>query len=282
MFRVGERARKACVTGVVCAAVGLAAMMFSSVARSQTATSAAGVAPAAPSAVAGSVGEQTTTRAHSTPEVPAWVEADDSKGWAFVYPPAKQSDAAQPVTVLLHGMCGHPQNACAPFADVSTSRGWLVCPQGEDECGGGASWRLNGPSDSQLIDASVRAVAQDHRGEVDTTSPRILVGFSLGGIAAMQIAQKAASGTYSGLVIIASQVQPNAALLKKEGIQRVVFAAGDYDMTSAPLQRDARILSQQGVPTRFVSLGKFGHGYPSDMQERMREPMQWVAGEPRA
>jgi hypothetical protein len=32
------------------------------------------------------------------------------------------------------------------------------------------------------------------------------------------------------------------------------------------------------MPTRFVSLGKFGHGYPADMQERMREPMTWVAG----
>jgi hypothetical protein len=63
-------------------------------------------------------------------------------------------------------------------------------------------------------------------------------------------------------------------------VQRVVLAAGDLDMTSAPLQRDARALDAQGVATRFVSLGRFGHGYPADMEERMREPMQWVAGAP--
>jgi hypothetical protein len=47
-------------------------------------------------------------------------------------------------------------------------------------------------------------------------------------------------------------------------------------MTSAPLQEDARLLAAQGVATRFVSLGRFGHGYPADMEQRMREPMQWV------
>jgi predicted esterase len=161
---------------------------------------------------------------------------------------------------------------------VSTSRGWLVCPRGEDACGGGTRWRLRGPDDAQLVEASVSAVAREHAGEVDQTAPRVLVGFSLGGIAAVQIAQAASKGTYAGLVVIASQVHPDAAQLKRAGVQRVVLAAGDLDMTSAPLQQDARALAQQGVPTRFVSLGKFGHGYPADMEEKMREPMQWVAG----
>jgi hypothetical protein len=58
----------------------------------------------------------------------------------------------------------------------------------------------------------------------------------------------------------------------------VVLAAGDLDMTSAPLQKDAQTLEAQGVPTRFVSLGHYGHGYPPDMEQRMREPMQWVGG----
>ena len=56
-------------------------------------------------------------------------------------------------------------------------------------------------------------------------------------------------------------------MLRKAGVKRVVLA-GDLDMTSAPLQQDARALAAQGMPTRFVSLGKFGHGYPADMQER--------------
>ena len=255
---------------VVCTTVGLAAMGFAPLARSQT-------PGASPAAAGSSIGEQTTVRGAGAAEVPAWIEAEDAVGKAFVYPPQPGAEAARPVTVLLHGMCGHPQSACGPFVDVSTSRGWLVCPRGEDACGGGTRWRLRGPDDAKLVEASVSAVASEHAGEVDVAAPRVLVGFSLGGIAAVQIAQ-ASSGTYAGLVVIASQVHPDAAALRKAGVKRVVLAAGDLDMTSAPLQQDARTLASQGMPTRFVSLGKFGHGYPADMQERMREPMTWVAG----
>jgi predicted esterase len=179
---------------------------------------------------------------------------------------------------MLHGMCGHPQSACAPFVDVSTSRGWLICPRGEDVCGGGTRWRLNGPDDARLVDGSVRAIVHAHDGEVDAVAPRIIVGFSLGGTAAVRIAQASSPGQYTGLVVVASQVHPDAELLRKAGVRRVVLAAGDLDMTSTPLQEDARALMVRGIPTRFVSLGRYGHGYPPDMQERMREPMQWVAG----
>jgi predicted esterase len=277
MLRVSTRVRGPHAIAMVCTTLGLAAMIVAPLARSQTPGPPSPAPPVVPAAVAGSVGEQAAPRASAEPEVPAWLEAENATGKAFVYPPQQATDTPRPVTVLLHGMCGHPQSACGPFVDVSTSRGWLVCPRAEDPCGGGTRWRLHGPDDGKLVDASVSALARDHEGEVDTTSPRVIVGFSLGGIAAVRIAE-ASEGKYAGLVVIASQVHPDAAALKKAGIERVVLAAGDLDMTSAPLQQDARLLAGQGMPTRFVSLGKFGHGYPADMEGRMREPMQWVAG----
>jgi predicted esterase len=269
-----KRVRTPHAMAMVCTTLGLAAMIVAPLARSQT-SSAPAVASSA--AAAGSIGEQPTPRASAAPEVPAWIEAENAAGKAFVYPPQQATDSPRPVTVMLHGMCGHPESACGPFVDVSTSRGWLVCPRAEDPCGGGTRWRLHGPDDGKLVDASVVALARDHGREVDTTAPRVIVGFSLGGIAAVRIAE-ASEDEYAGLVVIASQVHPSAEALRKAGVQRVVLAAGDLDMTSAPLQKDARLLAQQGMPTRFVSLGKFGHGYPADMETRMREPMQWVAG----
>jgi predicted esterase len=293
MFREGDRASTARGMAMVCTALGLAAMIVAPLARRARATTpappgASRTAPAvsgAPSSpptrpptlaeTAPPVGEQPAPRSRA-PEAPAWVDAEAVAGKAFVYPPRSESVAPRPVTVLLHGMCGHPQSACAPFVGVATARGWLVCPRGEDACGGGTRWRLRGPDDAQLVEASVNAVAREHHDEVDPTAPRVIVGFSLGGTAAVQIAQ-ASSGTYAGLVVIASQVHPDAALLKRAGVQRVVLAAGDFDMTSAPLQEDARALTASGVMARFVSLGRYGHGYPADMAERMREPMLWVA-----
>ncbi len=275
------RVTRARAMAAVCTTSGFAAMIVAPLARSQTPSPRPSSPAAAPVSSAGAVaateGEQPTQRASAPLESPAWIEAEaPASGKAFVYPPQDLAEA-RPVTVMLHGMCGHPQSACAPFVDVSTTRGWLVCPRGEDPCGGGTRWRLRGPDDGQLVEASVRATAREHTGQVDPSAPRVLVGFSLGGIAAVQIAQGSA-GVYEGLVVIASQVHPDAGLLEKAGVRRVVLAAGDLDMTSAPLQEDARRLSAHGMPTRFVSLGHFGHGYPADMEARMHEPREWVAG----
>jgi predicted esterase len=197
---------------------------------------------------------------------------------ALVYAPRDAHDAARPVTVLLHGMCGDPRYACAPFVDVTTTRSWLVCPRGEEACGAGASWRLRATEDTQVVEASVRATASEHAGQVDVAAPRVIVGFSLGGIAAVQIAQ-GSSGTYEGLVVIESIVHPDAALLKRAGVKRVVLAAADLDITSAPLRKDAKTLATQGLPTLFVSLGQYGHGYPPDIADRMHDAMQWVGGD---
>lgn len=285
MVVMGGSASRARVAAMVSTGLGLMAMVFAPLARSAGPASDAG-APAVPAAAAPTStqasspqvsGEAPARNARTTPKEPAWIEGDASAR-AFVYPPQSDAASAKPVTVLLHGLCGHPQNACAPFVDVSTSRGWLVCPRGEDVCGSGTRWRLHGPDDARVVEASVDALRQQHAGDVEAADARVLVGFSLGGIAAVQIAQASASGKYEGLVVIASQVHPDAGALKRAGIKRVVLAAGDLDMTSAPLRSDARALDSNGLPTRFVSLGRFGHGYPADMEERMREPMQWVAG----
>lgn len=274
------RVTRARAMAAVCTTAGLVAMIVAPLARSQSPLASARPGSPAPgaSAVAVIEGELPTRPASAPFESPAWIEAEaPANGKAFVYPPRDQGDLARPVTVMLHGMGGHPQSACAPFVDVSTARGWLVCPRGEDPCGAGTRWRLRGADDAQLVDASVRATAREHAGQVDLSAPRVLVGFSLGGIAAVRIAQGSA-GVYEGLVVIASQVHPDASLLEKAGVKRVVLAAGDLDMTSSPLQADARRLAARGLPTRFVSLGHFGHGYPTDMETRMREPMEWVAG----
>jgi predicted esterase len=276
MMRGRHCARPSRAAAAVCTLLGLAAMIAAPLARRADAGPLAPSAAATPPVAAPPAGEDTTPRGRAAPEVPEWIAAENGAGAAFVYPPLRTSTSAQPVTVLLHGMCGHPQSACGPFVEVSTSRGWLVCPRGQDPCGGGARWRLRA-DDAYLVDSSVRALARLHAGEVDGSAPRVLVGFSLGGTAAVHIAE-GSQGTYSGLVVIASQVHPDGARLRQAGILRVVLAAGDLDMTSAPLQEDAGSLRRTGLSARFVSLGRFGHGYPADMAERMGEPMRWVAG----
>jgi predicted esterase len=249
---------------MVCTAAGVAAMLVAPAARpSSQVEQDAGASPVA--------SEQREV------DVPGWIQADRSR--AFVYPPQRSVASPQPVTVVLHGMCGEPVSVCAPFVGESTARGWLVCPKAQDPCGGGSRWRFAGDFDTQAVEASVSELARERSGEVDLSAPRVIVGFSLGGILADRMAEaQSTPGRYKGLVVIASQVQPDAARLKRAGVARVVLAAGDFDMTSKPLQESARAMNRAGLTTRFVSLGAYGHGYPADMEERMREPMQWVDG----
>jgi predicted esterase len=249
-----ERARRARTMAIVCTAMGIGAMIVAPMARS----AAADPGPA--------------------PESSGWIEA--GKVHAFVYPPRSNASSRTPVTVMLHGLGGYPQSACAPFVNVATDRGWLVCPRGEDAYGDGSRWRVRPDDDGRVVDASLDALAREHPDRVDSSSRRVIVGFSLGGTAAVRIAQseEEGRGRYEGLVVIASQVHLDGALLERAGVKRVVLAAGDMDMTSAPLQADARALNRVGIAARFVSLGHFGHGYPADMADIMREPMAWVAG----
>jgi len=280
-----DRAGRARTMAIVCTALGMGAMIVAPVARSETPrASASPAAPPVPWATpaASAIGEGTTpSRGVAPPERAGWIEAAGAR--AFAYPSRRTSASNLPpiTTVLLHGLCGHPESACAPFIDASTERGWLVCPRGEDTCGGGARWRLRPDEDGKLVEASLDALTREHPDRVDASSPRVLVGFSLGGIAAVRIAQAETEGhgRYAGLVVIASQVHPEGALLQKAGVKRIVLAAGDMDITSVPLQEDARTLNRLGLPTRFVSLGHFGHGYPPDMADLMRAQMAWVAGQ---
>jgi predicted esterase len=173
-------------------------------------------------------------------------------------------------------MCGHPENACPWFAEGATPHGWLVCPRGPNVCGSGASWGSR-EEDERLVESAITRASAQWPGEVSARSGRTLVGFSLGGIVALDLAQKS-EGKYVGLVLIAAQARPNAALLKKAGVHRVVMAAGDYDMTHDTMESDARALDAAGLSARFVSLGKVGHTFPRDMSTRMKDALDWVAG----
>jgi predicted esterase len=255
------RAQRARAMAFLCTSLGMAAMIVAPLARSSS-----GPPP----------------REDAPPEAPApprWIEAPvgRSTARAFVVPPRGGAPPARPVTVLLHGLGGHPESACAPFVAPVTERGWLVCPAGEDPSGAGLRWRTT-DDDRDVVEATLRALATRRPGEVDEAAPKVLVGFSLGGIAALRIAESAPGG-YAGLVVIASQIHPDADALIRRGVRRVVLAAGDLDMTSAPLRADAVRLARSGLQARFVSLGRFGHGYPPDMEATMREPMAWVAAD---
>ncbi len=267
----GSRVRRAGVFPAVLAASALAAVWL------QTGHAAPKVSSAPPPRRTSS--PPATSAPSSRPPAPPpkrrntapfWLREPDG-GKLIVYPPKKPGK--QPLAVLLHGMCDVPENECPWFAPAVTPHAWLVCPRASVSCrGGGAMW--SGQRMKTTVKDAVRGLIAARPGQVDTKDAT-LMGFSQGAYMAFSIA-RSEPGKWSRLLLIAAKVYPSARRLRRHGVQRVLFAAGDYDMTHNPMRAAARNLSRSGYPARFMSLGKVGHTFPDDMTKRMSEAVAWL------
>lgn len=218
-----------------------------------------GSAPPAPS---------TPAKRRST--APFWLDTPGG-GRAIVYPPLHAG--RQPLAVMLHGMCDVPDNECPWLAPAVTPHAWLVCPRASLPCrGGGAMWSVS--RRKRTVESAVEQLVAARPGQVDTTHAT-LMGFSQGAYSAFSIA-RSDPGQWSRLLLIAAKVHPNVWRLRHDGVKRMLLAAGDYDMTHGPMWSTARRLSRDGFPARFMSLGKVGHTFPSDMTKRMTKAMAWL------
>ncbi len=199
---------------------------------------------------------------------PTWLRGDGAAD-VLVYPPRDADGERAPVAVMLHGMCGMPENTCPWFAASVARKSWLVCPRGTSRCeGAGSVWQWK--DNTALVDAAVKRVAAAHPGMVDDRTNGTLIGFSWGALAALDVAQRG-DGRWSSLILVAADVKPDAARLARAGVRHVYMGAGNGDMMRDPMLAASRRLASQGVPAIFVSLGNVGHTFPPDMET-------WVAG----
>ena len=206
------------------------------------------------------------------PEV--FEEGADGPG-IVAYPPPEGS-GPQPVTVMLHGMCSEPERACRHFAETVSERGWLLCPPATQGCpGGGSTWPFKGFEPA--IEAGIERVRERHPGRLDESSGRTLIGFSLGAFRALSLAQSA-KGAYPRVILIGAKIYPDARLLARAGVERLLLAAGDYDMMNAHMRGRVRSLARQGFPVAFQSYGPVGHAFPRDFSEFLTRGLDWVEG----
>jgi predicted esterase len=181
------------------------------------------------------------------------------------------------MTVMLHGMCNAPEWECPYFADAVQKTSWLICPRASIRCdGGGAIWSWK--KKAETVEAAVERVKARYPSSVDEASGRTLMGFSLGAIAGMDLAHFGA-GKWSSVILIGAKVRPNADLLRRSGVQRLLMVAGEYDMMRGDMFRQTRRLSRQGFPSAFLSLGKIGHAFPADMNDRVAQALAWAHGD---
>jgi predicted esterase len=274
--RVSRDARRTILGAALCASLGLGSLALPRAPHAATRLRAIAIPPApAPRVVLGPEED-----APARPPPRRGVRTTD-EGFAVVVEPRavrEASDPPMPVTVVLHGICGHAENICRPFATAASARGWLVCPRASNKCAdGGAMWLPSERNPAVFEDILARVDAA-HAHALAVDSPRTLVGFSLGATAALDAANRA-HGEWDALVLLSADVHPDAKALHAAGVRTVLLAAGEKDMMYPVMRAAADHLARGGMRTRFMTLGPVGHTLPPEMAAWSEYALAWVRGE---
>ena len=214
----------------------------------------------------------------SAPSYPqmGWIAVPSSQTSTMFFSPQSASIRGQyPLTLVFHGMCGSAEEQCPFLSSSTTPHGWLLCTNGPNKCnGGGYSWEGSAAVQAKLADESVNALQDAFKGQVSTTSG-VLIGYSLGARAALTYLEQP-NQHWSGLVLINSGAEPAVSTLKKTGIKRVAFIAGDLDATAGAMWTNAKNLRNQGIEAKYFSMGKVAHFFDDSCIARFVAPLSWV------
>ena len=199
---------------------------------------------------------------------------DESEGQPGVVVCPAKAPGLHRVTVLLHGMCGEPANACSHFAEQVTASEHLICPRASRRCdGGGSTWPQTG-FEQQIERAVARALAALGQ-VVDETHGRTLIGYSLGAFRALELAQHGA-GKYPRVMLIGAKILPSQRLLRQNGVERLLLSAGAWDMMNGHMRTETARLVRGGFAAHFLGLGPVGHGLTPSLQDYLPAAFAWL------
>jgi predicted esterase len=203
--------------------------------------------------------------------------ADDLRRSIEVYPPVEPRPSA-PLVVFLHATCMDPRPVCDLVGKSAREGTFLVCPSGPSTCFGAPDWHGTGEVKSAFLTSALDKVEQrlgKYVAHDDT-----LIGWSRGAFAARDIlyadVAAGAAPRFTSLVLIAADVTPDPDKLRKAGIRRVYFTAGDQDGSRGTMKRAADKLAAAGIPARYASLGPIGHWLPDDLDARLAPGIAWA------
>ncbi|NOU28505.1 MAG: hypothetical protein HOO96_11425 [Polyangiaceae bacterium] len=200
---------------------------------------------------------------------------------AFYYRPVGKG--MRPVIMYLHGRGANPQEDCRKWARVGTRFGWVVCPQGAEDRGGGSrAWANSPDSGKQIIDATVAALREKYKGRVRGRN-NILIGFSEGAFIAQQVGLKDPQKWSRWLILAASDRYWVGEAQKgldeaRSKLRRVFLLTGENDGVVGNTQKAGEMLRTAHVPTKIRIVPNMGHEVPADrMVMNYRRPLLWLA-----
>ncbi len=199
---------------------------------------------------------------------------------AYYFKP--RAKGPRPILMYLHGRGGNPAEDCRKWARVGTQFGWVVCPAGPgDNGGGGRSWS-NGAGDAQkVIDSTVQALRAKYHGKVQRHG-NVLIGFSEGAFVAMQVGLKDQSTWTKWLILGASDQYwggdvADALDDQRRKVRRVYLLTGENDGVAPNTVKVGETLKKNKVPVKVRLVPGMGHEVPSDrMVSTYRRPLAWL------
>ena len=211
------------------------------------------------------------------PMPPAGEQLSEGDVRVDLYPPGDPELERAPLVAYLHGACGDPRD-CGWIQGAGRGKSFLACAAGNARCGDGFNWVGSTEERVATVDAALAAVDKalgarvNHaRGDVRSATREAHTSRA---ICSPSDPDSFAASSTSG---------PRSARRRRAraaGIRRVVLACGDFDGAAKQMRSTAAVLTAKGVPARFLSFGRMGHGWPNDIDAILTRAIAWIREDP--
>ncbi len=208
---------------------------------------------------------------------------------AFYYEPSGPGrHGLKPVLMYLHARSGDPAGDCRRWAGVARRLGWVVCPSGPEDRGGGSrGWNNSWPAGHNIVMATLAALRTKYGRRVQLRGNTI-IGFSEGALVAMNVGVRE-PGAFSRWLILAANtdywgVEGREKLNANRGaIRRVYLITGQQDGVYDSTLQVRDWLQSARVATRVSTPSDMGHELALDSKPAMyRAALVWLEkGTPR-
>ncbi|HEX9295037.1 MAG TPA: alpha/beta hydrolase-fold protein [Polyangiaceae bacterium] len=200
---------------------------------------------------------------------------------AFYFEPTSRT-GLRPVLVYLHGRGGNPQVDCMKWAHVAREFGWIICPSGPEDRGGGArGWANNWMAAKDTIDKAIATLREKFGRRVQLRG-NTLIGFSEGAFIAMNVGVREPEVFNRWLILAANDVywggEGQGELERRYArIKRVYLLTGERDEVVGQTRRVFDLLDQAGVHVILRTPEDLAHEIPEDrMRTLYRRPLRWL------
>ncbi len=203
---------------------------------------------------------------------------------AYYYTPIGRGRLGlRPVIMYLHGRGGHPASDCQRWAPVARRLGWLVCPSGQEDRGGGArGWNNNWAAGHNIVMATLQALRKKYGHRVQLYG-NTLIGFSEGAYVAMNVGVREPRAFNRWLILAADSDYWGAAGLEalqqgRHRVRRVYLITGKQDGVADSTLQVQEWLHKAGVPVHISRPKDMGHEVDLETKRPMyRAALVWLA-----